>query len=253
MIYGILANNLCSNPRQRLRCELFPFRGVLSKNLHRRHLDKSQLAIIAAKVRAMYGQQAKERQKRKSKSVVEKVPPQTRQKARDAAGKAIGVSGKYVDMAAEVLKSGDAKLIAAVESGEVKLPEAIRRLDREGKRRGKRHRNLGLPDPAGPPAAAPASETPSEADADADFDARLRETVVGLWRGTDMPVCALVDRVHNLADRLSGELGTSPTVEPERPIAPSTAGPPGDLKAPPKGGLGRPPFPDWLEFKDKSQ
>ena len=57
-----------------------------------------------ARARGMYDEAAKERQKRKpADSVVENLPPQ---KARDAAGKALGVSGKSVDFASRVLKQG---------------------------------------------------------------------------------------------------------------------------------------------------
>ena len=164
-----------------------PIAYVLSKNLHRRQLDKSQRAIIAAKAREMYAQQAKGRKKRKPKSVVAKVPPQKREKARDAAGKALGVSGRYVDMASAVLKSGDVELIAAVDSGAIKLPEATRRLEGEGKGRAQPVTKLPKPERR-------------------DFDTRLRDAVVNLWRCEEMPVCALAARLRNLADRLTDEL-----------------------------------------------
>src|SRR5262245_48815947 len=62
----------------------------------------------------MYDQQAKERQKRKPKSVPVNLPEQ-KGDARDLAGKAVGVSGKTVDAATKVLEQG--KLIAAAHSG----------------------------------------------------------------------------------------------------------------------------------------
>ena len=46
----------------------------------------------------MYDSEAKERQKRKPNSVVEKLPPQNAgEKSRDAVGKTFGVSGKSID------------------------------------------------------------------------------------------------------------------------------------------------------------
>jgi hypothetical protein len=69
--------------------------------------------MIAAKLRPMFDERAKERQMRKPiDSVVEKIPQQNSAqlaveasklrpylKARDEAGKAAGVNGRYVDMA----------------------------------------------------------------------------------------------------------------------------------------------------------
>jgi hypothetical protein len=55
--------------------------------------------MIAAKLRPMFDERAKRRQARKPvDSVVEKIPQQN-PKARDEAGKAAGVNGRYVDMA----------------------------------------------------------------------------------------------------------------------------------------------------------
>ena len=55
-------------------------------------------AMVADKAREYYDKQAKERQKRKPvDSVVENLPQQTHERARDAAGKALGVSGRSVD------------------------------------------------------------------------------------------------------------------------------------------------------------
>jgi hypothetical protein len=65
---------------------------------HAKKFDASQKAVIASRLMPFYKQAAKERQVRKSAdSVVEKIPPQ-KTKARDEAGKAAGVNGRYVDM-----------------------------------------------------------------------------------------------------------------------------------------------------------
>lgn len=99
-----------------------PVGYVLSLNLHRRHLTPSQLSMVAARARDIYDQAAKERQKRKpADSVVENLP---QQKARDAAGKQVGISGKTVDFATKVLKQGTPELIKAVDEGRMAVSTA---------------------------------------------------------------------------------------------------------------------------------
>jgi len=111
-----------------------PVKYVLSLNLHRRHLSPTQLAMVGARVREIYDEQAKERQrdsggdqKRKiEKAVVENFPqplPDS-QRARDAAGQSVGVSGKSIDHATKVLRSGTPSLIAIVEADKVAVSTA---------------------------------------------------------------------------------------------------------------------------------
>lgn len=119
-----------------------PVAYVLSLNLHRRHLTPSQKSMVAARARGMYDEAAKERQKRKpADSVVENLPPQ---KARDAAGKALGVSGKSVDFASRVLKQGTPELVKAVDEGRMAVstaavyasePEEVQRVAANSSRR----------------------------------------------------------------------------------------------------------------------
>lgn len=121
-----------------LTCELDDADGfdpvvyVVAKNLHRRHLTTNQRAIVGAKVRGLYEAKAKQRQKaagkshgRGKKKVVENLPQLNEPtKSRDAAGEAVGVSGKTIDHATTVLESGSHELIAAVELGEVSVSRA---------------------------------------------------------------------------------------------------------------------------------
>jgi hypothetical protein len=91
-----------------------PVAYVLSANLHRRHLDESQRAMIAAKVMEM-----------RSRA---NLPASARGngRARDAAGAALNVSGRSVDHARVVRERGCPELIQAVERGAVSVSRARR-------------------------------------------------------------------------------------------------------------------------------
>jgi hypothetical protein len=106
-----------------------PVAYVLSLNLHRRHLNTSQLAMVAARARELYDEQAKERQRasggnHKQKAVVENLPQPESTKARDAAGKAVGVSGRSVDFAKKVIEQGTPELVKAVDEGKMAVSTA---------------------------------------------------------------------------------------------------------------------------------
>lgn len=110
-----------------------PVAYVLSLNLHRRHLTPSQLAMVGARARALYDAQAKARQveaggdkKSANRSVVENLPQpiEDSSRARDAAGKAVGVSGKSIDFATRVLTSGTPELVKAVDEGRIAVSTA---------------------------------------------------------------------------------------------------------------------------------
>jgi hypothetical protein len=105
-----------------------PLKWVLSMNLHRRHLTTSERAMVAAKIRQGFDDEAKERQTRKpADSVVENLPQQ-KGKARDKAGDLLKVSGKSVDAATKVLKSGNDQVIAAVERGDMTVNAAVQKV-----------------------------------------------------------------------------------------------------------------------------
>jgi len=108
-----------------------PVAYVISLNLHRRNLTPSQRAYIGANAYDLYEKEAKKRQKDAGKShgkgqpkVKETVPEPISGQARDKAGKAVGVSGKTIDMARKVKEKGTEKLNAAVSSGKVTVSKA---------------------------------------------------------------------------------------------------------------------------------
>ena len=107
-----------------------PVAYVMSLNLHRRHLTPSQKAMVAARAKGMYEREAKERQREAGKAHGRgKVPKKSsgaNGDARDAAGKAVGVSGYSVDAATKVLKKGTPELQEAVDKGTIKVSAAAR-------------------------------------------------------------------------------------------------------------------------------
>ncbi len=85
---------------------------VVSLNLHRRHLDESQRGMVAAKVATV-------RQGERTD-----LPSIDGRLSQTQAATLLNVSNKTVERASKVLKHGDKKLIAAVESGEVTVSAA---------------------------------------------------------------------------------------------------------------------------------
>jgi ParB-like chromosome segregation protein Spo0J len=115
-----------------VRCD-DPVAYVLSRNLHRRHLTPSQLAMVGDKARALFDKLAKERQKARKGNqpgaTPETLPELRKGDARDAAGKAVGVSGKLIDSAAKVRKEGVPELAKAVEEGRISVSMAAKLAD----------------------------------------------------------------------------------------------------------------------------
>jgi ParB-like chromosome segregation protein Spo0J len=101
-----------------------PVAYVLSLNLHRRHLTPSQLGMVGARARDLYDKLAKERQKRKPAGSVPANLPEQKTDARDAVGKAVGVSGKTIDHATRVLDKGIPELAKAVDEGRMAVSTA---------------------------------------------------------------------------------------------------------------------------------
>ena len=102
-----------------------PLKFVLSMNLHRRQLTAGQRAFVAVEVEKYLAVEAKDRQKLskgRGKKGVE-IMPHLNEKARDQAGKQVGVSGKYVSDAKRIGKVAP-KLAEKVMSGEMNIPQA---------------------------------------------------------------------------------------------------------------------------------
>jgi hypothetical protein len=88
---------------------------ALSINLTRRHLDESQRAMIAARLRTL-----KHGDNQHTKGEDGSAVPSSE------AAKRLDVSKKSVDRASSVLKNGSASLVHAVESGEVTISDAAK-------------------------------------------------------------------------------------------------------------------------------
>ena len=101
-----------------------PVAYVLSLNLHRRHLDETQRAMVGGRAKGVYEKQAKDRQGKRND--IKANCPESGGQSRDKAGEAAGVSGKSVDRAAKVLASGSKELIAACDRGEVAVSAAAK-------------------------------------------------------------------------------------------------------------------------------
>lgn len=122
--------------RRDLKITEDPVAYVISHNLHRRHLNESQRGMVAAKLEPIYEKQAKERQRAsggdkksaEAKSVPANCPEPIGMDSRDAAGRALNVSGKTVDRAKAVLETGNKELIALVEQGEVAVSAVAKQL-----------------------------------------------------------------------------------------------------------------------------
>jgi hypothetical protein len=120
-----------------------PLAFVLSRNLHRRHLNESQRAIIAARAREMFEEEAAQRkrtsqfghapqshtvggpgdEKPRENTVTANWQSPPRTASADAA-ELLNVSERSVARAARVLQSADEQVIAAVVSGDVAVSDA---------------------------------------------------------------------------------------------------------------------------------
>jgi hypothetical protein len=105
-----------------------PVQWVLSQNLHRRHINKSQLAFIAVEAEKIFAVEAERRRlstlKQGTKAPVKaKIPEREQGQARDKAAAACGVSPSYVSAAKDIAARAP-EVAAKVKAGTMTMAEA---------------------------------------------------------------------------------------------------------------------------------
>jgi ParB-like chromosome segregation protein Spo0J len=100
---------------------------VTSANLHRRHLDASQRAMIAARLKPIYEEAAKQRMLRGTPSA----DPRQGGKAAEKAAEVMNVSTRLVEGAQKVLREGSPELVQAVERGDESVNGALHQIKTE--------------------------------------------------------------------------------------------------------------------------
>lgn len=97
---------------------------VVSLNLHRRHLNSGQKAIIAVDILPLLEAEAKERQRGgQGGTLLKEIFPEAKSQARDQAAAIVGTNAHYVSDAKRLVQ--DAPEVAnLVRSGEITMPEA---------------------------------------------------------------------------------------------------------------------------------
>ena len=98
---------------------------ALSLNLHRRHLDESQRAMVAARTAKWMEKEAAERRGTRT-DIQANLPGSQFGQTRDKAGALVNVSPRSVTNAAKVLRHGCDKLIELVDTGELAVSAAAR-------------------------------------------------------------------------------------------------------------------------------
>lgn len=100
-----------------------PLDGVVSLNLHRRHLDESQRAMVGARIKGLYEDQAKARQGART-DISANLRGSEKGKAATDAAAAVNVSTRSVESAAKVICDGTPELVSAVDAGLVPVSVA---------------------------------------------------------------------------------------------------------------------------------
>lgn len=100
-----------------------PAAYVASLNLHRRHLDASQRAMVGARLKEHFAEEAKQRKGART-DLVANLPPSEYGKSRDKAAETVNVSPRSVEHASKVIESGVPELSDAVDRGEVSVSAA---------------------------------------------------------------------------------------------------------------------------------
>jgi hypothetical protein len=117
-----------------------PVAYVLSKNLHRRHLNESQRAMVGAAAMEFYEREAKERQKASGGNHTPQNVPvpdkfteahsaSHKNESREKAGSLVNVSGVTIQRAKKVRAKGSPALQAAVVSGKIRVNTAAKLAD----------------------------------------------------------------------------------------------------------------------------
>lgn len=106
---------------------LDPVELVLSLNLHRRHLDASQRAMVAESARGMSEEEGKKRKASGKKSA--NLRSSDKKTSAEKAAKLAQVSTRSVEYAAKVRKKGIPELATAVQNGRVAVSKAAQIAD----------------------------------------------------------------------------------------------------------------------------
>lgn len=100
-----------------------PVAFVLSLNLHRRHLDESQRALVGANIKTFFEEEARQR-KRAGKAAELRADLPEAMRPREQAAQLLNVSPRSVENANKVIKKGSPELVQAVQEGKVKVDAA---------------------------------------------------------------------------------------------------------------------------------
>ena len=99
---------------------------VMSLNLHRRHLSLGQRALLGAKLKETLSLEAAARRRAGKALDLQAAVPGGQ--ARDQAARLVRTSGRSIDNAAKVLRSGDPELIRDVMSGDLPVTVAAEKV-----------------------------------------------------------------------------------------------------------------------------
>ncbi len=101
---------------------------ILSKNLHRRQLNESQKAMVGARLKPLFEQEAKKRQGIRTDISANLRGSENRKSSEDIA-RVVNVSSRSVETAIKVLAKGLPELVGHVESGAIRLGQASKIAD----------------------------------------------------------------------------------------------------------------------------